>query len=676
MKNYAGPLQTDLRPDPDQILRQATFWFGEQMAGEIDLGWYKPGTGELNQFQRFRLDELEELAEFACEVNRVPGQSLYMRPALVQPDAPKFVTDLNFLRTPGIWADLDEPGTADNARTILPMTRPNMVVVTGRHPHVRAQLFWRLSDPIGDPAQLRDLNKRARDLFRGDPLVVNPTSLMRVAGTIAWPWKPGRQIEMTELRLFDDRPQSYPVLAIERTLPKQETVSAAPEQEAYDRAGDGLFDGISVPRLIAKIRRGEGGWHDDVLRLVAHLVNHGRTDEEILTLSEALTLPGYTVPQTRHDVAQMVRGARVKWDIPEPETAIEKPAEPKGDLPVLWYDDIEGSADPADFVEGLLCEAAMSVVYGESNCGKTFFISDLALHVALGWEWRGREVEQGGVIYCALEGAAGIKNRILAFKKKHGVLAGVPFGVVPTAINLLDPKADTDRLIELIRAAAEKVGQPIRLIVIDTLSRALAGGNENAPDDMGALVMNADKIRQATGAHLCFVHHSGKDAAKGARGHSLLRAATDTEIEVSRDQDAGISTATVTKQRELSIDGTFSFSLETIEIGRNRRDKPVTSCVVTPEGDRPKSVKLTDTEMRALERLRAIMPENGKIVTPSVTIGTVTAAQISAWRDDLKDWDVTDRDNPANARQQFKRIRDGLVKKGKIGVFKEEVWLA
>ena len=64
------------------------------------------------------------------------------------------------------------------------------------------------------------------------------------------------------------------------------------------------------------------------------------------------------------------------------------------------------------------------------------------------------------------------------------------------------------------------------------MSRALAGGNENAPDDMGAFVTNIDKIRHALNTHLCIVHHSGKDRARGARGHSLLRAGTDAELEV------------------------------------------------------------------------------------------------------------------------------------------------
>jgi RecA-family ATPase len=71
------------------------------------------------------------------------------------------------------------------------------------------------------------------------------------------------------------------------------------------------------------------------------------------------------------------------------------------------------------------------------------------------------------------------------------------------------------------------------MIVLDTLSRVIAGGNENAPDDMGQLIGNCDRIRAEARAHVMLVHHTGKDEARGARGHSSLRAATDTEIEVS-----------------------------------------------------------------------------------------------------------------------------------------------
>ena len=136
----------------------------------------------------------------------------------------------------------------------------------------------------------------------------------------------------------------------------------------------------------------------------------------------------------------------------------EAPSTAEPPLPLIYYDDVAANVDCADFVEDLLTEGAMSVVYGPSNCGKTFFATDLGLHVALGWTWRDRETEVGAVIYCALEGSHGISNRIAAFKVEHGVAGGVPFAIVPVSINLLDPNADRGKLVETIRIAAAKLG--------------------------------------------------------------------------------------------------------------------------------------------------------------------------------------------------------------------------
>src|SRR5262245_4415294 len=81
--------------------------------------------------------------------------------------------------------------------------------------------------------------------------------------------------------------------------------------------------------------------------------------------------------------------------------------------------------------------------------------------------------------------------------------------------------------------------------------------------------------------HVTLVHHTGKDDTKGARGHSLLRAAVDTEIAVWRSKEAeraiGVS---VTKQRDLDAGRGFAFKLETKVVGKDRRGKATTSCVV------------------------------------------------------------------------------------------------
>lgn len=306
-------------------------------------------------------------------------------------------------------------------------------------------------------------------------------------------------------------------------------------------------------------------------------------------------------------------------DIPPAAAEIRQArAEDKPPLPLVYFGQVEPCLDAADFVEGVLTENAMSVVYGPSNCGKTFFVSDLALHVATGREWRGREIEAGGVVYCALEGGHGIANRVAAWRKHYGYEGvDVPFAVVPVTINLLDPDADRARLVATIVIAAINMGVPVKLIVIDTLSRAMAGGNENAPDDMGALVASADFIRQSCKAHICFIHHSGKDEARGARGHSLLRAATDTEIEISRQDSMSPSVARVTKQREMEIEGEFVFKLAVHELGLNRRGKAVSSCVVeVVEGEAPpktqrKAGKLPDGAQIAFDSLSQATSEHG-----------------------------------------------------------------
>jgi hypothetical protein len=59
-------------------------------------------------------------------------------------------------------------------------------------------------------------------------------------------------------------------------------------------------------------------------------------------------------------------------------------------------------------------------------------------------------------------------------------------------------------------------------LILDTLSRALAGGDENSSVDMGRLIARCDAVREMLGCTLEYVHHSGKDKSRGARGWSGL----------------------------------------------------------------------------------------------------------------------------------------------------------
>lgn len=241
-----------------------------------------------------------------------------------------------------------------------------------------------------------------------------------------------------------------------------------------------------------------------------------------------------------------------------------------------WFDDIQPVIQSPYMVKGFLDNGSMSVVYGPSNSGKTFFALDVAFHVACCPEWRDRRVKGGAVLYLAAEGGNGIANRIAALRQTTGVL-DVPFALRRAGLDLLDPKADTENVIRLAAEVAKK--QPLALIVIDTLSRVIAGGDENAASDMTAFIKNVDLIRQRTGAHIMIVHHTGKDAAKGARGHSSLRAATDTEIEVMVDE-FGNRCAKVTKQRDYEGGEEFGFALKSVHLGHDQDGDAVNTCVV------------------------------------------------------------------------------------------------
>jgi RecA-family ATPase len=272
----------------------------------------------------------------------------------------------------------------------------------------------------------------------------------------------------------------------------------------------------------------------------------------------------------------------ISQPLPPTNSDPEKPAS----FPITRADEMEASEGARDFVEGLLTEGGASVTYGASNSGKTFWLLDLGAHVATGKAWRHGEVEidQGAVVYVCLEGTHGMQNRIEAMKRAGILTPGAPFYVCTSPVSLLDA-THADKLAETVREAARQSELPCRLVIIDTMARAMAGGDENSGKDMTFAVSTIDAVKQATGAHVAIIHHCGKDEARGARGHSSLRAAVDTEIEVSKPEGERITTVRVTKQRDLERGEAMPFSLKVIELGTNHRGKVITSCTVHHEDE-------------------------------------------------------------------------------------------
>jgi len=305
------------------------------------------------------------------------------------------------------------------------------------------------------------------------------------------------------------------------------------------------------------------------------------------------------------------------------------PVEAAPVFPLRWYRDLDQVTPRAQVVKGLLLQGSLFLVFGESNSGKSFWLLDLSLKVAAGALWRGRRTCRGMVLYVAAESSYSMQERVAAYRQEHpDVAAGLPFAVLGEAVNLLNAES-VEKLISTIRAAESECGERVSLVIFDTFARSMPGGDENSAEDVGSAVAAADAIRAATGATVGFIHHVGKDASKGARGSSALRAAVDTEVLV--EGTAGKRLVSVTKQRDLPSRDLFAFELRNVVLGRDEDGEAVSSCVVDAADvpDAPAVVRLKGANkvrlFAALKEWRSANP-NAEILS-SIELVRVAKAQ-------------------------------------------------
>jgi hypothetical protein len=186
---------------------------------------------------------------------------------------------------------------------------------------------------------------------------------------------------------------------------------------------------------------------------------------------------------------------------------------------------------PTPLVDGLLFTPGESVVYGPPKVGKTFFALDVALSVATGSAFMGRNVAQGPALYVAAEGVGGLGSRVDTWCQYHAFDDLDAAAFLTTAVNLTDDGAV---------AALGEIAREFRpaLITLDTLARCAVGADENATKDMGLIVGSLDALRDSCDAHVQVVHHSGKDVDKGMRGSSALLGAVDTVLKLTGDPNS------------------------------------------------------------------------------------------------------------------------------------------
>lgn len=221
--------------------------------------------------------------------------------------------------------------------------------------------------------------------------------------------------------------------------------------------------------------------------------------------------------------------------------------------------------EPRFLVEGLIECGAFGLVFGVPGCGKTWVIADLALSVALGRPFHGRNAMKGPVFYINGEGFSGLTRRFHAYATHHGEsLKEAPLFVSQQPAQLLD-KASVAGVEEAVFLLSEKHGSPA-LIVVDTLARNFGAGDENSTADMNAYVAALDKLKgKWPEAVIVVVHHSGHSDKGRARGSVALKGAVDFEFLVEKNGSSIRLSNTKMKDAEPPED--MVFELQNVDLG-------------------------------------------------------------------------------------------------------------
>ena len=325
-------------------------------------------------------------------------------------------------------------------------------------------------------------------------------------------------------------------------------------------------------------------------------------------------------------------------------------------------------------VHGLIGTGDASAFYGVPGCGKSVLVEDMALHVAAGRDWHGRRVQRGAVLYIALERKSLVERRAIAFRERHHD-ADIPFAIIGGVYDFRAPQT-ISKIIEIVRQVEVETGQGTVLIVIDTISRALCGGDENSSKDMGMIVAATSRLQTEAKAHVLWVHHMPQDGAERLRGHGALLGAMDTTIHVEKLSD-DVRSATVVKANDSEEGERVTFTLESVTIG------PETTAPVVVEADplmakaasNKKNRKLSDRATLALKALNETILSHGQSAPNALGlpagIRTVTVMQ---WREEMFRQSVIAR-NHKNPKVAFDRVCDSLAAHSLIGLRDELVWL-
>jgi hypothetical protein len=253
-------------------------------------------------------------------------------------------------------------------------------------------------------------------------------------------------------------------------------------------------------------------------------------------------------------------------------------------------------------IDGFVCAAEFSAWYGDPDSGKSTGILHGGASVASGRPFQGRSIlNPGPVLYVAAERGGVTKRRIMAWQK-HFQVTDLPLAVIDDAVNLRTNMVDAQRIVAACEAMAKECGRLPVWIILDTLNRVLAGGDENSSMDMGSLIKAVDYIMRATRAHTSLVHHTPLNKDR-MRGHGSVLGAVDMTAQVKKD--GAIVQIAADKGNDLPDKPEFEFQFQSVDLGVNPRTGFMTTAPVLVEVA-PWEIDLTPEQQAVIDRLEKL----------------------------------------------------------------------
>lgn len=329
--------------------------------------------------------------------------------------------------------------------------------------------------------------------------------------------------------------------------------------------------------------------------------------------------------------------------------------------------------DPLQWlIEDYLLPNSLAMLFGEPAAGKSLLALRWSVELAM---------DNQPVFIIAGEGHFGIRRRLKAIAKHDGcekLLQRAPLVVSDHGAAFLNDEGFMS-LVEGLNAMQKAHGEPA-LIVVDTVHRNFGPGEENSAKDVSLFIERADYLRDAYGASVMLVHHSGHSNTGRARGSSSLRGAVDTELCLTYEDDARV--LEVTKMKDAPTPEPRAFEIHQLELGWFfDNGEPETSVVLNPS-DRPvankgaKGKQLTKTQRQGLETLKTALEATGEPPpwdTATDTDPPSRVVHLDHWREHFY---ITEPDRSQEAtKKAFQRVRNVLQTSKRIGERDNYFWL-